>query len=231
MTTFIVAIRLAYHTVLSLQAMPHTVSVSCGMLDGMTQPDEKPARALTRPAIGVLVDPERMAAARKSAMLERIELAALSQALDLIKVAAAHGIETEQDPKELAEHPGLAVQALKMQLSHAGVTTAGIPGLRIGVSRDEIAKLESRRGKRPKITTLRKLIYAMNYARAVQDKPPLHIEDLQVPGEVLIPEPRDDEQSAFDDYQEASNEIYYETVRLSGITSPEVAPETDEDVG
>ncbi len=144
----------------------------------MTQPDEKPSRALTRPAIGVLVDPERMTAARKSAMLERTELVSLSQALDLIKLAAAHGIETGHDPKELAEHPGP-----------------------------------------------RKLIDAMNYARAVQDKPPLHIEDLQVPGEVLIPEPRDDEEispweqeildkqaeemSAIDAYQEASNEIYY----------------------
>ena len=50
----------------------------------------------------------------------------------------------------------------------------------------------------------------MNYARALHDKPPLHIEDLQVPGEVLIPEPRaDDEPSAIDLYQEASNDIYY----------------------
>ncbi len=202
------------------------------MLDGMTQPDEKPSKALTRPAIGVLVDPERMSAARKSAMLERIELASLSQVLDLIKVATAHSITTSQDPKEIVEHPGLAADAIRMQLSLAGVNTVKIPGLRIGVSRDEIAKLESRRGKRPKITTLRKLIDAMNYARAVQDKPPLHIEDLQVPGEVLIPEPRDDDEipqweqelleekaalmdkqaeamSAIDAYQEASNDIYY----------------------
>lgn len=192
------------------------------MLTGMTQPDDTSPRALTRPAIGVLVDPERMAAARKSAMLERIELAALSQALDLIKVAEAHGIDTRQDPKELTEHPGLAVEALRAQLSHAGVNTVSIPGLRIGVSRDEIAKLESRHGKRPKITTLRKLIDTMNYARALHDKPPMHIEDLQVPGEVLIPEPRDDDEpSAIDLYQEASNEIYYAMKDAEEAGNPE----------
>jgi transcriptional regulator with XRE-family HTH domain len=202
------------------------------MLSRMDQPDSQPPRTLTRPAIGVLVDPERMAAARKSAMLERIELAALSQALDLMKIAAENGLDTGSQAD---------VKVLRKTLADAGIdlTRAPYNRRRIGVSRDEIAKLESRKGKRPKITTLRKLIDALNYARAQRDKPPLDIEDLQVPGEVLIPPHRDDpdevdypdevaewerqildkqaadmaaedQQSAIDAYQEVSNEIYYD---------------------
>jgi len=189
------------------------------MLTGMTQPDAESSPALTRPAIGVLVDPDRMAAARKSAMLERIELAALSQALDLIKVAEENGIDTGAQTD---------VQVLRAIIADAGIDLTKPPyhRRRIGVSRDEIAKLESRKGKRPKITTLRKLIDALNYARAQRDKPPLDVEDLQVPGEVLIPENRDEavpawEQELLDKqaediraenlaaYQEASNDIYY----------------------
>ena len=186
------------------------------MLTGMTQPDAESSPALTRPAIGVLVDPDRMAAARKSAMLERIELAALSQALDLIKVAEENGIDTGAQTD---------VQVLRAIIADAGIDLTKPPyhRRRIGVSRDEIAKLESRKGKRPKITTLRKLIDALNYARAQRDKPPLDVEDLQVPGEVLIPENRDDaevpaweqelldkqQEAALAAYQEASNDIYY----------------------
>ena len=142
------------------------------MLEDMTQ--------LTRPAIGILVDPERMAAARKSAMLERIELAHLSQALDLRAIAAEEGVDTG---------PTTDVTQLKKKLADAGVPIKR-PGVRIGVSRDEIAKLETGGRKRPKITTMRKLITTLNYARAELGKPPLQIEDLQVPGEVLIPDAR-----------------------------------------
>lgn len=189
------------------------------MLDRMTQPEntclggcQSPAEhaahstppiPLTRPGLGVLVDPERMAAARKSAMLERIELAHLSQALDLIKLATANGIKTG-DQQDLLERPTLAVKTLTGMLTEAGVVTKK-PGLRIGVSRDEIAKLESGGRKRPRITTLRKLIDALNYAREQRGKPPIDIEHLQVDGEVLIP----GEQSPLDLYQEASNDIYY----------------------
>lgn len=211
------------------------------MLDGMTQPGQQPPRTLTRPAIGVLVDPERMAAARKSAMLERIELASLSQALDLIKVATENGIDTGTQTD---------VQVLRKILADAGIDLNRAPYTRrrIGVSRDEIAKLESRKGKRPKITTLRKLIDALNYARAQRDKPPLDVEDLQVHGEVLIPEHRDgtdeipgweqellDEQaargkagelSAIDAYQEASNDIYYHAAR-----DPDTGPDLDDTLG
>lgn len=97
--------------------------------------------AITRPSIGVLVDPGKMVAARRSAMLERLELAALS-----------------------------------------------------GVSRDEIAKLENGERKRPKITTLRKLITAYNKGRADRGKSPIDVEDLQAAGEIFFPtgrEPRD----------------------------------------
>jgi transcriptional regulator with XRE-family HTH domain len=94
------------------------------------------------------------------------------------------------------------------------------------VSRDEIAKLETGGRKRPKITTLRKIITALNYARDQLGEPPLGVKHLQVPGEVLLPEPlgeTEDEipqwerdlldeqvrQQALDAYQEASNDMYY----------------------
>lgn len=157
----------------------------------MTQPDAQPP--LTRPGIGVLVDPQLMLAARKSAMLERDELSELSKALELIKIAAGSGVDTSGQ---------VDVPALRTLLTDAGIT---LPK-RIGVSRDEIAKLESGGRKRPKITTMSKLIDTMNYARARLGKPALHIEDLSVPGEVLIP---GGHKSAIDAYQEASNEIYY----------------------
>lgn len=147
------------------------------MIPGMTQPETPP---LTRPAIGVLVDPERMAAARKSAMLERIELADLSKSLDLRKIADEAGIDTDGQTD---------TAMLRKILADAGINLRKPPylGRRIGVSRDEIAKLETGGRKRPKITTLRKLIDTLNHARAARGKPPLDIEDLQVPGEILIP--------------------------------------------
>lgn len=142
---------------------------------------------LTRPGLGVLVDPERMAAARKSAMLERIELASLSQTLDLRRIAAEEGLDGELGDVDL-EQIQLDMAMVRKILADAGVTLKK-PGLRIGVSRDEIAKLESGGRKRPRITTLRKLIDALNYAREARGKPPIDIEHLQVDGEVLIPEP------------------------------------------
>lgn len=175
------------------------------MLTGMTQ--------LTRPAIGVLVDPERMAAARKSAMLERIELAHLSQALDLLKIAAEEGVPVQPELKldSIADD----VTRLRQQCADAGLPVKR-RGARIGVSRDEIAKLETGGRKRPKITTMRKLIDTLNYARDQLGKPPLQIEDLQVPGEVLVPEARgpnwEDKlltEKTLAEYQEASNDIYY----------------------
>lgn len=157
---------------------------------------------LTRPAIGVMVDPERMAAARKSAMLERIELAHLSQALDLRKIAQKEGVDVADTTDVLI---------LKRKLADAGINIKR-PGQRIGVSRDEIAKLETGGRKRPKITTMRKLIATLNYARKELGKPPLQIEDLQVPGEVLIPVAREAEDPpALAAYQSASNEIHYAT--------------------
>lgn len=185
------------------------------MIPGMTQPETPP---LTRPAIGVLVDPERMAAARKSAMLERIELADLSKSLDLRKIAGEAGVDTGGQTD---------TAMLRKILADAGINLRKPPylGRRIGVSRDEIAKLETGGRKRPKITTLRKLIDTLNHARAARGKPPLDIEDLQVPGEVLIPgtEPVSDtlareaaEAQALADYQEASNDIYYATQDAAG---------------
>lgn len=153
------------------------------MIYVMTQPESP---RLTRPAIGVLVDPERMAAARKSAMLERAELAALSQTLDLRKIAAEENLDDGLGDVDL-DQILLDMAMLRKILADAGLNLKK-PGLRIGVSRDEIAKLETGGRKRPKITTLRKLIDALNYARTARGKPSLDIEDLQVPGEVLIPE-------------------------------------------
>lgn len=209
------------------------------MLTGMTQ--------LTRPAIGVLVDPERMAAARKSAMLERIELARLSQALDLVKIATDEGLHPV--PHINLDQIDTDLRSLRKLVTDAGITIGGPsrsasgtpmrkPGVRIGVSRDEIAKLETGGRKRPKISTMRKLIATLNYARAELGKPPLQIEDLQVPGEVLIPETRkpekistvlareaaeaeaiaeaEERQAAIDAYQEASNDIYYATDGRTG---------------
>jgi transcriptional regulator with XRE-family HTH domain len=139
-----------------------------------------PSRAITRPAIGVLVDPERMAAARKSAMLERAELSDLSKFLELSRLAAASGIAIGRD---------WDLPDLRKALSDAGLATTG---KRTGISRDEIAKLETGGRKRPKITTLRKFLDTINYARAQRGKPPIEVEDLQVPGEVLIPPSRPD---------------------------------------
>jgi len=188
----------------------------------MTQPE--PPR-LTRPAIGVLVDPERMAAARKSAMLERIELAALSQTLDLRRIAAEEHLDDGLGDVDM-DQVQMDVAMLRKILADAGINTKK-PGLRIGVSRDEIAKLETGGRKRPKITTLRKIITALNYAREQLGEPPLGVKHLQVPGEVLMPDETEipqweqdllDEQavrgkaeelSALDAYQEASNDIYY----------------------
>lgn len=173
-------------------------------------------RAITRPAIGVLVDPERMAAARKSAMLERAELSDLSKVLELNRVAAASNVNISAD---------WDVHEIRRALAAAGVP---LTGKRIGISRDEIAKLETGGRKRPKITTLRKFLDTINYARAQREKPPIEVEDLQVPGEVLIPPDRtpgpepDPEQwdammdeaeqrNRLEDYQQASNDIYYAT--------------------
>jgi len=165
-----------------------------------------------------MVDPERMSAARKSAMLERAELSDLSKTLELIRIAEAAGVSTGGQKDALTLRTILAAQ---------GIT---LTGKRIGISRDELAKLETGGRKRPRITTLRKFLDTVNYARALRDKPPIDVEDLQVPGEVLIPAPREAdedirsvlaretdeaeavaeaEQSAIDAYQEASNEIYY----------------------
>lgn len=185
----------------------------------MTQPE--PPR-LTRPAIGVMVDPERMAAARKSAMLERIELAALSQTLDLRRIATEEELDDGLGDVDM-DQIQLDLAMLRKILADAGINLRK-PGLRIGVSRDEIAKLETGGRKRPKITTLRKIIAALNYAREQLGEPPLGVKHLQVPGEVLIPDLDDepelpdwerdllDEQArvkALDEYQEVSNEIYY----------------------
>jgi len=172
-----------------------------------------PSRAITRPAIGVLVDPDRMAAARKSAMLERAELSDLSKFLELSEVAAANGITAIDDGWDLHD--------LRRVLADAGVT---ITGKRIGISRDEIAKLETGGRKRPKITTLRKFLDTINYARAQRGKPPIDVEDIQVPGEVIIPPSRAPEpdspewdammdeaeqRNKLEEYQQASNEIRY----------------------
>jgi transcriptional regulator with XRE-family HTH domain len=192
--------------------------------DGCQSPAEHATSPpLTRPGLGVLVDPERMAAARKSAMLERIELASLSQTLDLRRIAAEEGLNGDLGDVDL-EQIQQDMQAVRKTLADAGVTLKK-PGLRIGVSRDEIAKLESGGRKRPRITTLRKLIDALNYAREARGKPPIDIEHLQVDGEVLIPEPVDSDEEnpewlpeweqkildkqALAAYQEAPNDIYY----------------------
>lgn len=173
-----------------------------------------PVRAITRPAIGVLVDPERMAAARKSAMLERAELSDLSKILEMRRTAEASGIPVNDE---------WDIHDLRRVLASAGITTTG---KRIGISRDEIAKLETGGRKRPKITTLRKFLDTINHARAQRGKPPIEVEDLQVPGEVLIPpartpepEPGSDQWDAMveeaeqrnklEDYQQVSNEIRY----------------------
>ncbi len=165
-----------------------------------------------------MVDPERMSAARKSAMLERAELSDLSKTLELTRIAETAGISTGGQKDFLA---------LREILTAQGVTLAG---KRIGISRDELAKLETGGRKRPRITTLRKFLDTVNYARELRGKPPLDVEDLQVPGEVLIPEPREEaedfhsylvreageaevaagtEQPATGAYQDASNDLYY----------------------
>lgn len=189
--------------------------------DGQSPAEHATSPPLTRPGLGVLVDPERMAAARKSAMLERIELAALSQTLDLRRIATEEGLDDGLGTVDL-EQIQQDMQMLRKILADAGITLKK-PGLRIGVSRDEIAKLESGGRKRPRITTLRKLIDALNYAREARGKPPIDIEHLQVDGEVLIPEPGDDEipewerklldehaqRGKLDEYQALSNELHY----------------------
>lgn len=164
---------------------------------------------------GVMVDPELMSAARKSALLERAELSDLSKVIELTRIAEATGIDTGGKKDVLVLREILAAQ---------GIT---LTGKRIGISRDELAKLETGGRKRPRITTLRKFLDTVNYARALRNKPPIDVEDLQVPGEVLVPAENigsilareaaeaeavaeeEERKRALDAYQEASNEIYY----------------------
>ena len=141
---------------------------------GMTTPAPGQNKTgITRPAIGVLVDPAKLIAARRSAMLERIELAHLSQALELRAIAAEHDVPVsdEYDPGEL-----------RLLLAGAGIDLDSdeFRNRPIGVSRDAIAKLENRERKRPKITTLRLIITALNHERAKRDKPPIDVEDLEL---------------------------------------------------
>ena len=162
-----------------------------------------------------MVDPERMSAARKSALLERAELSDLSKVIELTRLAESTGIDTGGQKDVLVLREILAAQ---------GIT---LTGKRIGISRDELAKLETGGRKRPRITTLRKFLDTVNYARAQRNKPPIDVEDLQVPGEVLVSTENigtilareaeeaeavadaEEKQAAIDAYQEASNDIYY----------------------
>lgn len=161
---------------------------------------------------GVMVDPERMSAARKSAMLERAELSDLSKVIELNRIAAQNSIDMggETDLNEM-----------RVILTAHGID---LIGKRLGISRDELAKLETGGRKRPRITTLRKFLDTINYARAERGKPPIDVEDLQVPGEVLVPDPEKistvlareaaeaeaiAEAEELAAYQEASNDIYY----------------------
>src|SRR6266536_921977 len=169
--------------------------------DGCQPPAEHATSPpLTRPGLGVFVDPERMAAARKSAMLERIELASLSQTLDLRRIATEEGLDDGLGDVDL-EQIHQDMQMVRKILADAGVTLKK-PGLRIGVSRDEIAKLESGGRKRPRITTLRKLIDAKT--ELPNDDEELPLADWK--RKILDEQAR---KIALDDYQEASNEIYY----------------------
>jgi transcriptional regulator with XRE-family HTH domain len=135
-----------------------------------------------------------MAAARKSAMLERVELSDLSKVLELRKLAEAASVALgdEQDIPEI-----------KRILAGAGIN---LTGKRIGISRDELAKLETGGRKRPRITTLRKFLATVNYARGERGKPPIDVEDIQVHGEVLIPAPRDPD--PWDDENDERSHIY-----------------------
>lgn len=140
---------------------------------------------ITRPAIGVLVDPDKLIAARRSAMLERLELAHLSQALALRDIAAENEVDVgdELDQAELRR----ILTAAGVNLGKGGPYGPYTPKP-IGVSRDEIAKLENRERKRPKITTLRLLIDALNYARVQRGKLPIDVEDLELAPPNGVPE-------------------------------------------
>jgi DNA-binding XRE family transcriptional regulator len=129
---------------------------------------------ITRSHIGVLIDPRKLTNARNSTMLERLELAELSQALELRRIAVEENIDVG---------PEMDHRVLRQILADAGVdifTDAKGEKRSVGVSRDAIAKWENGERPRPKITTLRMLITALNHARAVRGKPPIDVENLEL---------------------------------------------------
>lgn len=107
--------------------------------------------AVTRPGIGVEVDPAAVKRARTYAMFDRLQLSQATAAAD----------ETADDGCEI--DPG-------------GKCQHGRPGN--GVSRDEIAKLENGERPRPRMNTVRLIVLALRAELIRRGEPPIGIEDL-----------------------------------------------------
>lgn len=104
-----------------------------------------------RPGIGVEVDPAAVKRARTYAMLNRLDLAAATAAVD----------ETATDGCRIG--PG-------------GRCPHGHPGK--GISRDEIAKLENGERPRPRMDTVRLIVLALRAELTRRGERPVGIEDI-----------------------------------------------------
>jgi DNA-binding XRE family transcriptional regulator len=134
----------------------------------MTRASPSPA-PVRRPGIGIAIDRHKLKALRESALLERIDLARLSELTELRQLADRYRIDHSKitDRYELAALLGGNAIALPRHP---------------GVSRDAIAKIENGDRQRPKIHTLRLIIDTLNTEFARRGKPLIGVEDLYPDG-------------------------------------------------
>ena len=124
---------------------------------------------VTRPGIGVEVDPAAVKRARTYAMFDRLQLSEATAAVD----------DTAEDGCPI--EPGT-------RCAH------GRQGN--GVSRDEIAKLENGERPRPRMNTVRLIVLAVRAELIRRSKPPIGIEDLVPDVAKLAAELQADENAA-----------------------------------
>jgi len=124
-----------------------------------------PAPPVRRPGIGIAIDRHKLKALREAALLERIDLSALTRLTELRQLAAANDIGGSATMSEAQ---------LTATLHDAGVA---LPR-HVGISRDAIAKIENGDRLRPKISTLRILIDTLNTELTRRGRAMIGVEDL-----------------------------------------------------